>query len=70
MKFKNCFNVKEQPFVHMEHICLALSVKQIIKRISLKTEGVKIKGYDIDSLLEGYCTLKYGFISGKNALFA
>ena len=36
----------------MIHICWALSVEQIIKRVSLKTEGVKIKSYDINSSLE------------------
>ena len=74
MKFKNCFNdVKELAFVHMIYSTWALSVKQIIKRGSLKTEEVRIKSYDINSLLEGHCTLKYGFISVINldpALFA
>ena len=27
------------------------------KGLSLKTEEVKIKSYDINSILEGYCTL-------------
>ena len=34
-EFKNCFNdVKEQSFMHMIHICCALSVKKIIRRVS------------------------------------
>ena len=61
MKFKNCFNdVKEQSFVHMIHCSWALSVKQIINRGSLKTEGVKIKSYDINSVFEMHCTLNTG----------
>ena len=40
-----------------------------IKRVSLKTEGVKIKSYDINSLLEGHCIFKTGFILGDIALF-
>ena len=60
MKFKNSFSdVKEQAFVHMIHNTWALSVKQIIKRGSLKTEGVRINSY-INSLLEGHCTLNKG----------
>ena len=34
---------RKASFVHMVHICWALSVRQIIERISLKTEGIKIK---------------------------
>ena len=61
MKFKNCFNdVKEQAFVHMIYSSWALSVKQIIKRGSLKPEGVRIKSYGINSRLEGHCTLNTG----------
>ena len=61
MKFKNCFNdVKEQAFVHMIYSIWTLFVKQIIKRGSLKTEGVRIKSYDINSLLAGHCTLNTG----------
>ena len=52
----------------MMHIYWALSFKQIIKWVSLKTGGVQIKSYDINSLLEGRCTLNT--ISGENALFA
>ena len=52
--------LKKQAFVHMIHSCRALSVKQIIKRGSLKTEGVRIKSYNINSLLEGHCTLNMG----------
>ena len=33
----------EQFFVHMIHICWVPFIKQIIKRVPLKTEGVKIK---------------------------
>ena len=58
VKFKQCFNnVKEQAFVHMVYSTWALFVKQIIKRGSRKAEGVRIKSYDINSLLEGHCTL-------------
>ena len=63
MKFKNCFNdVKEQAFVHMIYSTWTLVVKQIIKRGSLKTERVRIKSYDINSLLEGRCTLNTGLV--------
>ena len=66
MKFNNCFNdVNEQSFVHMIHSSGSLSVKQMIKRVSLKTEGVKIKSYDINSLLEGHCTLNMGLFQVK-----
>ena len=66
MKFKNCFNdVKEQSFVHMIHICGALSIKQIIKRVSLITDGVKIKSYDINLLLEGHLNLNIGLFQAK-----
>ena len=62
MKFKKCFNdVKEQAFVHMIYSTWTLFVKQIIKRGSLNTEGVRIKSYDINSLLEGHCTLNTVF---------
>ena len=75
MKFKNCFNdVKEQAFVHMIYSTWTLFVKQIIKRGSLNTEGVRIKSYDINSLLEGHCTLNTGFffsvINLDSVLFA
>ena len=63
MKFKNCFNdVKEQAFVHMIYSTWTLVVKQIIKRGSLKTERVRIKSYDINSLLEGRCILNTGLV--------
>ena len=58
MKFKNCFNdVKEQAFVHM----IYSTYEQIIKRSFLKTEGVRIKSYDINSHLEGHCTVNTVF---------
>ena len=43
----------------------AFSVKQIIKRVSPKTEGIKIKSYDINSLLENYCTFNTGIFQAK-----
>ena len=36
-----------------------------VKRISLKTEGVNIKSYAINSLLEGYCILNTGLFQAK-----
>ena len=66
VKFKNCFNdVKEQAFVHMIYSTWALSVKQIFKRGFLKTEMVRIKSYDINSLLEGHRTLNAGLFSNQ-----
>ena len=42
-----------------------LSEQQIIKRVSLTTKGVKVKGYDIYSFLEGHCTLNTGLFQEK-----
>ena len=52
-------------FVHMIHTCWALSIKQIIKRVFLKTGGVKIKSYDIYSFLEGHSILNTGLFRRK-----
>ena len=44
VKFKNPFNdMKEQSFVHMIHICCALFVIHIIKRVSLLQKGSESK---------------------------
>ena len=59
-----CNEVSEQLSVHMVHICWTFSVKQIFK-----TEGVQIKSYDINSLLEGYSILNTGLFQA-NTLYS
>ena len=57
------------------HLCIwytfvePFSVKQIIKRVSVKTEGVISENYDINSLSGGHCTL-YTDLLQANMLYS
>ena len=65
MKSKKGSTMKKKSLLQIIHSCCALSVKQIIKKVSFKTEGVKSKSYDTNSLLGGHCTLNTDLFQAK-----